>query len=149
MNPIAETQKPAKKRGLAIGLVAAVVILLPLAAFFYMSVLTPSISTKSYGPAKNAISFNSRNMPEPEVDNMAAGLAQIGFFDDKSQRSVFVRREGSTYVIAMAIADSAWTDADVVAGLNELRLDLQKLFPRNKIIFDLGATFNEVEKRLE
>lgn len=136
-------------RAIGISLVGAIITLLPVFAYFYYTNSAINASSKTYGNLKHEILFDKDNISEREVNQIASGLTVTSFFDEVQQKSVFVKKEKKTYIIIIPVTDNSWNDAELIGIFNQLRRDIQSLFPKNKIIIDLCLDLDNIKKRIE
>ena len=98
---------------------------------------------------KHEILFDSSSITEKEVDQLADGLTTTTFFDDFQQKSIFLKKENNKYILVIPVTENAWKEPEALAMFEQLRLDLQSLYPNNKISFDLCEDFDTIKKRVE
>jgi len=132
-------------RSVSIGIIGAVITVIPVFGIAYLTdVATDSTVTKTYGTVKNEISFDKSNISVAEIDKIAVCFTKISFFDEETPRY------GSTYEISISCNKSVENKPSVIAIFVQLRSDMQKMFPNNKIIFKLVVdSLDNVVKRIE
>ncbi len=114
------------------------------------AVKNANLTTKTYGTLKHDIAFDKNNISEAEADKLAEGFRQTGFFDDKIQKSVDAKKIGDNYEITVYCGDAIRNNSEAVGYFRDLRSEMQKLFPDNKIIFNLViSTPDNIVNRLE
>jgi hypothetical protein len=132
-----------------IGTVVTVILAVGL-ALLTDTTTNASITTKSYGIMKHEIDFDKSNITESEVDKLADGLRQATFFDDTNKKFVFAKKVGSNYELSISCNKTVKDNLDAIKWFIQLRDDLQKSYPNNKIIFNLVVdNLDNVVKRLE
>ena len=105
---------------------------------------------REYQSLKHEIYFLRSNISVEEIDNLAAGLTKVGFFNEVSRREVYVRKVKDTYEVFIPCTSEIMTDPNLYKEFIPLRNDVQQLFPRNKIILNLVVkSLDNVVKRIE
>jgi hypothetical protein len=105
--------------------------------------------TKSYGRMRHEVQFDSGNISETEVDQIADALTTTGFFDNELQKVVDISKQGNRYVVSIYCNDSI-RDPRATAPFMELHKNVQALFPSNPITFDLVVgTPENIAQRIE
>jgi hypothetical protein len=134
-------------RVIAVSIIGALVSVIPLFAFAYLSDTT---TIKPFGKLKHEILFDKSNINENEVDKIGEAFVQTNFFDNEQQKFVDVKKVGSDYEIFLYCNNSIKTDAEAIGYFADLRGEMQKMFPDGKIIFNLViGTPENIVKRLE
>jgi hypothetical protein len=139
-------------RVLAISLVGLVITITPIlcVALFTDSKIDATVTTKSYGSMKHEIIFDKNNISEIEVNNIANGLTETVFFDNAVKKSVYVKKSANMYAIYISCDAAVINNQDAMAPFVQLRSDMQKLFPNNKIVLNLVVdSIDNVVKRIE
>lgn len=137
---------------LGVGFIGLAVTLIPILGIAMIEGFTANanVTTKTYGTLKHEILFERDNITEAEVNKIGNGFTQTNFFDKEKQKFVDVKKVSNSYEIALYCNDSIKTDTESNVYFNNLRNDMQKLFPDNKIIFNLVIdTPENIVKRLE
>jgi len=139
-------------RIIVIGLVGLAVTLIPIVGIASLtdSVINKATDTKTYGVMKHEIAFDKGNISETEVDKIAGGFTTTIFFDDAVTKFVYVKKVHNDYEISISCDQSVTSSSDALSPFIQLRSDMQKLFPKNKITFNLVVdNLGNVVKRLE
>ncbi len=139
-------------RAILISIIGAIATLIVTVGIYLLADLVTSapITTKSYGIMKHEIDFDKTNISENEVDKLADGFRQTTFFDDASQKFVYAKKVGNSYELSISCNNTIKDNPDALKWFIRLRDDLQKLYPSNKIIFNLIVdSLDNVVKRLE
>lgn len=106
-------------------------------------------STKTYGAMKHEIAYQN-NINENEVDKIAEVFQKTTFFDDAITKYVYLEKINNNYEISISCNESVKDDVVASQPFVDLRNDMQKFFPDNKIIFKLVVNdLNNVVKRIE
>ncbi|QGK72956.1 hypothetical protein [Flavobacterium sp. SLB02] len=106
-------------------------------------------STKTYGAMKHEIAYQN-NINENEVDKIAEVFQKTTFFDDAITKYVYLEKINNNYEISISCNESVKDDVIGSQPFVDLRNDMQKFFPDNKIIFKLVVDdLNNVVKRIE
>lgn len=139
-------------RTIAVGIIGLAITIIPIIGFVLLSdtVANDSISTNTYGMMKHEISFDKNNLTEGEVNQLADGFIRTTFFDESVTKYVYAEKINNKYEISLSVVDGIANDSQELQPFNDLRLDLQTFFPKNKIIFKLVVdNLDNVVKRLE
>lgn len=138
-------------RVIGVSILGLLITIIPLVVFAYLAGdFSDTTTTKTYGTLKHEILFEKNNIAETEVDKIAEGFTKTNFFDKEQQKFVDAKKIGNDYEIAIYCNNSIKTDPEAVEWFVELRNDMQKLFPGNKIIFNLVVnTPDNIVRRLE
>jgi hypothetical protein len=109
---------------------------------------TPTI--KRYGTVKSELGFVKSNISEGEVDKLAEALTKIGFLNEPPQKSLYVKKIGSDYEVSISCNNKVKITPEVIAPIVQIRKNMQKSFPDNKIVFNLIVDrLDNVVKRIE
>ena len=141
-------------RAALIGIVGFVVTMLPIIAVVYVSnpdlSFTP-INSKNYGViAKHEIAYYESNISESEVDRIAEGLTEIGFFDRIETKYIYAEKSGKKYSISISVTDGTAEDVTAIYYFTELRKSLADFFPENQIEVKLVfESFDNVVKVIQ
>jgi hypothetical protein len=137
-----------RSRAFVVGLIGAVIIAVPFIGLLYLTDPALSATTKTYGNIHNEILFNSTTISENEINQIADGLTKQSFFDETQRKSIFVKKDKEKYILMICLIDSSWEKTEVVGYFNQLRWDMQTLFPNNKITIELCSDLRTVKKQL-
>jgi hypothetical protein len=133
-----------------IGLLISLILILGIYYFLDRTSDLTTTTTKIYGVMKNEIDYNKDNISEKEVDNLAEGLTKTTFFDEEATKYIFVKKAASSYEIYISCNKSVTNTTEALSPFIQLRSDMQSLFPKNKIVFNLVVdNLDNVVKRLE
>ncbi|WP_428228515.1 hypothetical protein [Flavobacterium sp.] len=106
-------------------------------------------STKTYGPLNHEIVYQN-NINENEVDKIAKAFTDETFFDDSFTKYIYLEKIDTNYEISISCNESISSDPVAYSSFIELRKNMQKDFPDNKIIFKLVVNdLDNVVKRIE
>ncbi|MDQ7961065.1 hypothetical protein [Flavobacterium lindanitolerans] len=107
------------------------------------------LQSKTYGPTHNEVVYD-QSITEREVNNVAQALKNATFFDDASTRYALVKKIENSYDIYISVEDGATSQYPVIQAFTNLRSDVQKSFPNNKIIISLFVDdIDNVVKKIE
>lgn len=125
-------------RAALVGLIGAIVTLVVLLGVVYAVGTNdiPNGTTKTYGTIKNQITYE-KSIPETEIDKLAAALTQVTFFDESVAKEVYVKKIGDAYQISISCNASAKGNNEALKYFTQVKTDLQKLYPKNKIVIFL------------
>lgn len=140
-----------------VGLLITIIMLIPVVLLMGYSSDEPATNTttnttitKTYGNLKHEILFDKTNISEREVDRIADGLKKTTFFDSERQKFVDAKKVGNNFEINLYCNESIKTDSQALGYFRTLQNDMQKIFPDNKIVFNLVVgTPDNIIKRLE
>jgi hypothetical protein len=124
-------------RSLGVGLIWAIITVIPIFIYVLLTDPTLTATNKSYGQLKHEIYFNKTTVTENEADKIADALTQTIFFDNEQQKVVLLEKNNSKYIISIPIIKDAWDEADVVNYFKSLRVDVQTFFRDNKVVINL------------
>jgi hypothetical protein len=111
---------------------------------------SPNVVTKNYGTLKHEIAYDPGNITVEEVNLIAGALTKGTYFDREIKKTVDVTKEDGRYELFLYCADSVRNNSEVFEIFADLRNDVQKSFPDNKIVINLVVdTQDNVVKRLE
>ena len=123
-------------RSAGISLICAIVTVIPIFAYVFLTDPTINATTKAYGNLKHEIYF-TRNVSEAEADQVATALTEIRFFDEGQQESIFLDKKGNQYIISIPLIKDAWNEPEVVNYYDRLRADVQTFFSTSKVAINL------------
>jgi len=139
-------------RTIVVGLIGLIFTVAPIFAFVMLTDTTTKTGTdiKTYGIMKHEISFDKNNISEKEVNKLADAFITTTFFDQASTKYVYAQKVGNNYEISISCNNSVTNNSETLKAFVELKSEMQKLFPNNKIVFDLVVdNLDNVVKRLE
>lgn len=132
-----------------IGLAISAVPFLAVGYTLYAIDLTKETS-KTYGRMKNEIGFNTGNIAETEIDRIAEGFRETTFFDDEYQKFVYVRKEKNDYEFYFAFDRTILEDLESLKPYENLRDEMQKLFPNERVVFKMTVdSYENVVRRMD
>lgn len=129
---------------IGISLISLLITVLSLFAIIFVSdsIQQENISTKTYGlVAKHEIDFNRENISEIEVDKIADGLRETGFFDMSVPKYVFVKKTENKYEISISVINGIENDNEALKHFVDLRKQLDSFFPNKKIEIKLTVDY--------
>lgn len=137
-------------RTILVSIIGLALTIIPIIVIVLLSNSSPITGvTKTYGDLKHEIIYNRDNITENEIDLIAEGLTKATFFDEAQQKSVFVKKEESKYVIMIPVVDNAWNDQNALGFFQQLRNDMQVYLPDHKLVIDLCADLDNIKTRIE
>ena len=131
-------------RVVGVGIVGLLITILPIFAIAYASdtIDQANISTKTYGTTvKHEIDFNKSNITEREIDKIADGFIETGFFDLSVAKYVYVVKNGDKYEISISVIQGIENDIEALQPFMDLRTDMDNHFPNNRIEFKLVVDY--------
>jgi hypothetical protein len=131
--------------------VIAVIVTVGLAfvgVFYFTS--SPNGVIKNYGTLQHEIGYDPDNIAVEEIDRRAKALTSATYFDSEVKKIVDVTKEEGKYELFLYCADSVRDNSEAFEIFADLRNNVQKSFPDNKIVINLVVdTQDNVVKRLE
>lgn len=123
-------------RVIGVGVIGLLITIIPIfaIAYTYDTVEKASISTKTYGiTVKHEIDFDKSNITEKEVDLIADGFIETGFFDLSVAKYVYVFKNGNTYELYISVIGGIENDPIALQPFIELRSQMDDYIPNMKI----------------
>jgi hypothetical protein len=138
-------------RTLGIALIGLLITLTAVFSVVYFSdKATNNETVKTYGVLQHEIHFDKSNISEKTIDKIAEGLTVNTFFDSAQKKEVYVKLIGRNYELSIPCDQSIMSHPEIIAVLAQLRDNMQKMFPANKIVLNLvGDSLDNVIKRLK
>lgn len=127
-------------RVIGVGIIGLLITILPIFTIAYASdtIDQANISTKTYGVSvKHEINFDKSNVSDKEIDEIAEGFRETGFFDLSVAKYVYVVKNGDQYEISISVIQGMENDTQALQPFVELRADMDNYLPNNKIEFKL------------
>lgn len=117
---------------------------------YLYTLATQNLVIKNYGALQHEIGYDPGNITVEEVDRIAAALTSAAYFDSEAKTTVDVTKEDGRYELFLYCTDSVRNNREAFEAYADLRNDVQKSFPDNKIVVNLVInTQDNVIKRLE
>lgn len=132
------------RRVVGLSLLGLLITIVPIFSYAFLSdtLEEANYSTKSYGiNVKHEISFDRSNISENEIDQIADGFIDAGFFDLSVAKYVFVVKNGSTYEISISVVAGTENDSKALQPFIELRDQMDAYLPYKKIEFKLVVDY--------
>lgn len=139
-------------RTIGIATAGLLITIIPIFGYALLSDSTTTIGTdvKTYGIMNHEISYDQTNITDNEINSLADGFISTTFFDQSITKYVYVRKINQNYEISISCNNSVTSSAESLEPFIQLRNEMQRLFPNNKIIFNLIVeNIDNVVKRLE
>jgi hypothetical protein len=131
---------------IGVGLIGLLVTVGPIFAYSYLSdtMAQANISTKTYGASvKHEVDFDKSTISEQEVDRIAEGFRETGFFDYSVAKYVYLEKNGNTYEISIAVIEGIENDEYAIQPFAELRDQMDSYLPNNKVEIKLVVEYLE------
>ncbi|MCT4579805.1 MAG: hypothetical protein N4A35_00180 [Flavobacteriales bacterium] len=110
--------------------------------YAFEAVQQQNIVTKSYGASvKNEIDFDSVNISEQEIDELAQAFYAIGFFDQEYPQYLYISKTHNKYEIFISAAEGITNDKEAIQWYSEYRTLLNNEFPQHDIEFKLVVNY--------
>ena len=136
-------------RTITVSLIGLAVTFIAIVGILYITDANPE-KVRTYGGANNEIHFDNRDISELESDELAEAFVANNFFGAENKKFVYVKKIRSNYEISISCDKEIVNNPGTTATLAQLRVDMQKKFPKNKIIFKMVAdSLDNVVKRFE
>jgi len=135
-------------------LVAVIGLAILLAALFIIGYTAATITSneliKTYGTAQSEVLFDKTNISATEVDKIGHAFVDNGLFASSTKIFTYAKKSGSNYEISISCNKTVTTNPQVAEAFTQLRTNMQKNFPQNKIIFNMVVgSLDNVVKRIE
>ncbi len=131
-------------RVIGIGIIGLLITIVPIISFAFLadSIEQANISTKTYGiNVKHEIDFDKSNISEAEVDKIAEGFSEIGFFDLPVAQYVFVAKNGNKYEISIPVVQGIENDSEGLQPFVELRDQMSSYLSNNNVEIKLVVDY--------
>lgn len=131
-------------RVIGVGLISLLISVLPLLTFAYIatSIEDAQITRKSYGlTVQHEIDFNKENISEQEVDNIAQGFTETGFFDDSVAKYVYLDKNENKYEVFIFVMERMLDDNQALQPFVDLRTQMDEYLPGHTIEFKLVVDY--------
>jgi len=133
-------------RVIGIGVIGLLITILPIfaIAYTYDTVEQTNITTKTYGTTvKHEIDFDKNNITEKEVDEIADGFVETGFFDLSVSKYVYVIKNENKYELYISVVEGIENDQNALQPFIELRAQMDEYIPNKKIEIKLVVDYIE------
>jgi hypothetical protein len=105
---------------------------------------------KSYGNMNHEVTYDKNNITDEEVDYLADGLTRANFFDNAVTKYIYIKKIKDTVNFSISANPLITSNPPAMQAFVDLRKNMQKQFPKNKIVIDLVVfNFKNVIKRIE
>jgi hypothetical protein len=131
-------------RVIGISIIGLLITILPIFAITYTSdtIEQVNISKKTYGlNVKHEIAFNRENISEKEIDKIAEGFRETGFFDLSVAKYVYAEKNESKYEISISVIEGMANDNNQLEPFINLRTQMDEYFPNNIVEFKLTVDY--------
>jgi hypothetical protein len=107
-----------------------------------------NIATKEYGlTVKHQIEYNTSDVTEAEIDQIADGCIEHAFFDLEVAKYVYVEKEGDTYELYMPISEAYADDKGLIKELSVLKEKMDVYITDKKVI--MKVVVNDIENVIQ
>lgn len=133
-------------RVIGVGVIGLLITILPVfaIAYTYDTVEQANITTKTYGATvKHEIDFDKSNITEKEVDMIADGFIEAGFFDLSVAKYVYVTKNENKYELYISVIKGIENDPVALQSFIELRSQMDEYIPNMKIEMKLVVDYIE------
>lgn len=133
-------------RVIGVGIIGLVITAGPIFGYYYLSdsIAQANISTKTYGlSVKHEIDFDKSNISEQEIDRIAEGFRETGFFDYSVAKYVYVVKNKNTYELSISVIEGIENDEYAIQPFAELRDQMDSYLPDNKVEIKLVVNYLE------
>lgn len=111
-------------RVFAVSIVGLIITIIPFFGLVYTAdaIDQANISTKTYGlTVKHEIDFDKTNISEAEIDEIADGFIEIGFFDLSIAKYLYIAKNENTYEISISVIKGIENDPEGLQHFMTLR----------------------------
>lgn len=124
-------------RLILVGIIGLLITSGPIFAVAYLSEGNDrkNLTTKSYG--QHQIEFDTTMLKESEIDNIAEGFINAGFFDNAVPKFVCVSKTKDTYHIYLSVIEGIEKNKLALVQFKTLRLKLEDHLQNYKVEFKL------------
>lgn len=129
---------------IGVGLIGISITILPIFAIAYAQgdFDELDITTKTYGPTDmHEISYEAINISEKEVDMIAEGFKETGFFDYSVGKYVYVKKNENKYEIFISVIEGIENDNVALQPFIELRYLMDEYLPNNTVEIKLTVEY--------
>lgn len=149
-NKIAGTKNQSRRKLLIFGVAGIAIVLFCIFGLGLFSKPKVETQMKSYGDMHHEVTFDRNNITEEEVDYLADGLTKANFFDNAATKFVYIKKIHKTVELSISVNPLITGNPPAMRAFVDLRKQMQKLFPNNKIVINLVVyKFDNVLARLE
>jgi hypothetical protein len=125
-------------RTIAVALIGLAVTFISIVVTVYFSdEITNPETVSIYGAAENEIHFNNNNISYIEIGKLGEAFEEIDFFSDENKKFVYVKKIKNDYEISISCNKKVINNPDIIEAFSKMRIEMQKRFPKNKLIFNL------------
>ncbi|MFZ6053264.1 hypothetical protein [Halocola ammonii] len=99
-----------------------------------------SLESQTYGKGgAHQIDYDSRNISEKEINQIADALGETGFYSQQAESFIYVVNRERTYELYFSINEGTDQDESVVQSFTKLRSDLDNHIPQKGIAIKLAV----------
>lgn len=123
-------------RVILVGIIGLFVTTVPVYALVYATDAAQEsiISYKTYGlMAKHEIAYDNTTISEIELDNIARGFSEIGFFGMYEAQYVYVEKDGPLYQISISVLQGTENNTEAIAYFSLLRNQIDDHLKSNNV----------------
>lgn len=131
-------------RVIGVGVIGLLITIIPIfaIAYTYDTVEQANITTKTYGvTVKHEIDFDKTNITEKEVDLIADGFIESGFFDLSVAKYVYVIKNDNKYELYISVIKGIENDPVALQPFIELRSQMDDYIPNLKVEIKLVVDY--------
>lgn len=130
------------------GVAGAILTIVPILS--YSTLFQPSVDanlnleTKVYGKMMpHEILYDPANISEQEIDQIAAGLRELDYFDSSVSKYIYTKKQESTFEIYLSTVPGIEGNQAAIYEYKELRRFLDAYLPNNDVAFFLTVQYYE------
>ena len=90
---------------------------------------------------KHEIAFDGENISEKEIDKIAEGFRETGFFDLSVSKYVYAEKNENNYEISIPVIEGIANDSNQLQPFIYLRTQMDEYFPKNNVEFKLSVDY--------
>jgi hypothetical protein len=149
-NPSTGSKAKSRKLAIIISLGTIAIALFLIFGLGIFSKSKPVVVMKSYGNMNHEVTYDKNNITDEEVDYLADGLTRANFFDNAVTKYIYIKKIKDTVNFSISANPLITSNPPAMQAFVDLRKNMQKQFPKNKIVIDLVVfNFKNVIKRIE
>lgn len=133
-------------RVIGVGIIGLMITIIPIfaIAYTYDTAEQANITTKMYGATvKHEIDFDKSNITEKEIDEIADGFIEAGFFDLSVAKYVYVVKNKNKYELYISVIEGIENNPNALQPFIELRSQMDNYIPNKKIEIKLVVDYIE------
>ncbi|WP_234859510.1 hypothetical protein [Aquimarina aquimarini] len=130
-------------RVIGVGVIGLLITLVSLFVIVYTSdtLQQATITTKTYGAVRHEIDFDQSNISEQEIDKIAEGFTETGFFDRSFAKYIYVEKDENKFVIYISVVRGVENNPEAIQPFVEIRNEMDEYLSNNEVAFKLVVDY--------